>query len=170
MNFAQQLSTIENQESYAGFIREDGPNDEVRLRLHTDGGNDIVLKLSVADFASLTNRWGEIITGGAYKNGAWGLQERSGQRVLYLIKNQKDLREGVQFYLCGPVVLPPDRTAKLRAYVWSIAIVDEGTVAAVYQVSDGSTGACVQGRDRGQYREVADKALSQIVRTAEPCS
>jgi hypothetical protein len=59
----------------------------------------------------------------------------------------------------APALLSPDRIKKLGIGV-AVQIFDEGRRSS-YAVQDGTIGDCVDGNDRGEYRQAAEKFLTE---------
>jgi hypothetical protein len=158
MSLAKQLSAIPNVESNAGWSRVD-QDSSVEILLPRESGGSYRLNLTPDTFSGIFNKYGESVPTGNHRRGIWGVKEEHGQKILYLCSNASDTRPGSLWFVSAPSLLSPDRIKKLGIGV-IIQIFDEGRRTS-YAVQDGTIGDCVEGNDRGEYREAAEKFLSE---------
>ena len=160
MNLSQQLSKIKNQEWAAGWsLLDSGPDAELLL---PNGNETFRIRVPRVDLARVCNRFGEALPYSSHRSGSWGLREERGNKVLFLLKNQHDMREGCGFYIKAPALLSDERIAKFQ--VGLMVAVQDGALCTVYEVENRATGSCREGSDRGEYREAGEKLLAQILK------
>src|SRR5882724_13578361 len=158
MSLAKQLSAIPNQESNAGSWSRLDNGAAVEIVLTPDIGDSHRLNLTSDSLAGIFNKYGEGIPSGAHRRGTWGVKEEAGQKILYLCRNVSDLRPGSLWYVNAPALLSSDRIASLQTGL-TVQVFDGGRKTS-YAVQDGLIGDCIEGNDRGEYREAAEKFLS----------
>ena len=158
MNLAKQLSAIPNGESNAGWSRLD-QDYGIEISLPTGNGAAYRLNLTADALSGIFNRYGEAIPSGNHRRGSWGVKEEHGQKILYLCRNVSDTRPGSLWYVSAPALLSPERIKSLGIAV-TIQVFDSGRKSS-YAVQESTIGDCVEGADRGEYRQAAEKFLTE---------
>jgi hypothetical protein len=158
MTLAKQLSAIKNQDHDAGWSLLDKGDDAVFILPTSDGGL-FQVQVPKHELAGTRNRFGEPLPFGVHRSGAWTLREEAGHKVLCLFRFKSDVRPGSQFYVVAPALLSPERIAGLR-FGLSIQVYD-GAARISYSIQDGEVCECVEGNDRGEYREAAEAFLKK---------
>jgi hypothetical protein len=120
------------------------------------------LNLTADALSGIFNRYSEAIPTGNHRRGSWGVKEERGQKVLYLCQNVSDTREGSLWFVSAPALLSPERIKSLGVGV-IIQIFDEGRRTS-YAVQDDTIGDCIEGNDRGEYRDAAQKFISEGIK------
>jgi hypothetical protein len=157
MSLAKQLSVIPNVESNAGWSRLD-KDSGIEISLPRENGAAYHVNLAADTLSGIFNRYGEAIPTGNHRRGSWGVKEEHGQKILYLCSNVSDIRPGSLWFVSAPALLSPDQIANLQIGL-SIQVFDGGRRTS-YAVQDGTIGDCIEGNDRGEYRDAAQKFIS----------
>jgi hypothetical protein len=158
MNLAKQLSVIPNVESTSGWSRSD-KDSGIEISLPRENGAAYRLNLTPDTLSGIFNKYGEAIPTGNHRRGIWGVKEEGGQKILYLCGNASDARPGSLWFVSAPALLSPERIKSLGIGV-TIQIFDDGRRSS-YAVQGGTIGDCVEGNDRGEYRQAAEKFLTE---------
>jgi hypothetical protein len=158
MSLAKQLSVIPTMESSAGWSRID-QDSGIEILLPRESGEAYRLNLTPDTLAEIVNKYGEPIPTGRQRRGSWGVKEEYGQKILYLCHNVSDIRNGSLWFIGAPALLSPDRIKNLVIGV-TVQVFDDGRRSS-YQVQDGVVADCIEGTDRGEYRQAAEKFLAE---------